>query len=146
MQQSKLNLVRRISAYIAGGLLLALGVMGFIVEFNEGNKSSTIVAGYMMAAIFVIWGTLLCLAVARHYGGGAWSFFGAMLAGYAMIHTGFSLDVYLRGRHFISPIIDLSVVASSWGVGCYCLVWGHMRHHRKKTPTNTALEPTATVH
>ena len=132
----RLNLMRRISAYIVGGLFTTLGIMGFIVEFSEGKASSTIVAGYMMAIVFVIWGPLLCLAVCWHYGGGAWSFIGAILVGYAMIHGGFSLDVYLRGRHFISPIIDFSIIATFWGVGCYCLVWGHMRHHRKKIPPN----------
>jgi hypothetical protein len=131
MQNVRHNKVRRISAYIAGGFFIALGIMGFLVEISEGEKSSTIVAGYVMASVFVIWGTLLCLAVRFHYGGALWSAIGVILVTWAMIYSGFTLDSYLRGRHLTYPVRTFSLISIFWGVGCYCLVWGHMRHHRK---------------
>ena len=83
-----------------------------------------------MAAVFVIWGMLLCSAVWT-YGGGIYSLIGVTLVASAIIRAGFLLDIYLRGRHLISPVTNFALVASFWGVGCYCLVWGHMKHHRK---------------
>jgi hypothetical protein len=145
MQDFRVNTVKRVSAYIAGGLFIALGIMGFLVEFSEGKASSSIIAGYVMATVFVTWGTLLCSAVKLHYGGGVWSLVGITFVALATIRAAFLLDIYLRGRHLISPVIQFSLVAAFWGVGCYSLAWGHMRHHRKKKSPNTVLEPAATT-
>jgi hypothetical protein len=131
MQTLRFDKMRRVCAYIAGGLFMALGIMGFIVEFIEGNASSSIIGGYLMAAVFVTWGTLLCLAVWLRYGGGVCSLVGVTLVALAIIRAGFLSDVHIRGRHLISPVTDFSLVALFWVVGCYCLVWGHMSHHRK---------------
>ena len=143
MQKSKLKSVMRISAYVIGSLFIAFGIMGLIAELSEGKESSTIVAGYMMAAVFIIWGTLLCLAVGLHYSGGAWSFSGVILVGCAMIFAGFSFDAHLKSGRAISSI-DSSLIATLWVVGCYCLAWGHMRR-RQKLPANNVLQPTATA-
>jgi len=107
--------------------------MGFSVESSSGKNSSSVVLGYVIGAVFVICGVLLCLAVRLHYGGGLWSFLGVAFVAAAILRAAFMLDVFLRGSHFLSsPFMFYSTVAAFWGIGCYCLVWGHMRHHRKK--------------
>ncbi|MEJ0090983.1 MAG: hypothetical protein WDM80_14725 [Limisphaerales bacterium] len=136
--------MRRVSAYVAGSLFIALGIMGFIVEFSEGKSSSSIIAGYVMATMFFVWGVLLCSAVKLHYCGGVWSLVGITFVALAIIRAAFLLDIYLRGSHLIFSVLQFSLVAAFWGVGCYCLIWGHVRHHRKKKSPNTRLEPAAT--
>jgi glucose uptake protein GlcU len=138
-----LTTARRTIGYAVGSLLFGLGILGFVVEVSEGKASSTICAGYMMSGVFLIAGTFLLLAVWSHYGGGIYSFIGATLIALVMMHIGFTMDKYLRGRYYLSPFTAILPVAIGWVIGCYCLVWGHMRHRRKKTtPPNTVLKPT----
>jgi hypothetical protein len=150
MKYPSLNMVlttaRRTIGYTVGSLLFALGILGFVVEVSEGKASSTIFAGYMLAAVFLICGIFLLLAIWSHYGGGLYSFIGATLVALVMIHVGFTVDMYLRGRYYLSPFRAILPFAVMWVIGCYCLVFGHMRHHRKKTiPPTTAPSPSATA-
>lgn len=132
MQDSRFKIVRRTSAYMAGGLFIALGIILFLAEFIAGKGHPSHFLGYVAAAVFLTWGMLLCLAVKLHDGGGVWSLVGVTLVALAIIFAAILLDIYLKDMRLISPVIDLSLVAAFWGGGCYCLVWGHMRHHRRK--------------
>ena len=141
MQDSKLKKVRHMTACIAGGALIFLGIMGFLIEISKGKPSSTNFYGYVLAAVFVACGVLTCVAVRSHYGGGLWSFFGLLFVAAATVRLVSVSQAYMQNRHLIyliSPVIFFSTTAAFWGVGCYCLAWGHMRHHRKKvTQPNT---------
>ena len=131
MQDSTLQKVRRGSSYVGGGALIALGILGLLVEFS-GGKSSSIFFGYVLGASLVICGGVICVATRAHYGGGLWSFCGLIFVAAATVRFAFVLDAHVGGRQLLSPGLFYSKIAALWGVGCYCLIWGHMRHHQKK--------------
>jgi len=132
---------RHMVAYAAGGVLIFLGALGLLIEFSKVSPSSTNFYGYVLGTMLVASGALTCVAVRLNYGGGLWSFFGSLFVASAIVRVALAWQVYMQGRHFISPVVVNSITAGLWGVGCYCLVWGHMRHHRKKAaPSNLALD------
>jgi hypothetical protein len=131
---------RHMVTYAAGGVLIFLGALGLLIEFSKASPSSTNFYGCVLGTILIASGALTCVAVRLNYGGGLWSFFGSLFVAAAILRVAFAWQVYMQGGHFISPVVFHSITAGLWGVGCYCLVWGHMRHHRKKaTPSNLAL-------
>ena len=134
MRDSTFKKVRWVGAYVTIGVLIFLGTMGLLIEFRNGSPSSTNFSGYVLGVLFIVSGVLTLFAVRLHYGGGLWSFFGLLFVGAAIFRVALACQVYMQGRHFTSPIIMYSITAGLWGVGCYCLAWGHMRNHRKKTP------------
>jgi peptidoglycan/LPS O-acetylase OafA/YrhL len=138
MQNSRSNKVRRVTAYVAGGLFIVLGLIGFLGQFNDGAASSSVIFGYVLATVFVIWGTLLCLAVRFHYCGGIWSLVGITLVALATIHAAFMYDVDLPRRPFISPIRGLLFIITCALMGCCCLVVGHMRHQKRRIDHDAA--------
>jgi hypothetical protein len=128
-------------SYAAGGILVFLGALGLLIEFHKASPSSTNFYGYVLGVVLIVSGALTCVAVRLNYGGGLWSFFGNLFVAAAIARVALAWQVYMQGRHFISPIVVHSITAGLWGVGCYCLAWGHMRHHRKKAmPPNLALD------
>jgi hypothetical protein len=146
MQDSTRKKIGRVAAYVAGGLLNFFGIMGLAVESSKAKPSFTNFYGYVLAVTLFTCGILTLIAIRSHYGGGLWSFLGLLFVAETIGHLTWVSEVYLRGRHLISPVTFYSETAIFWAAGCYCLVWGHMRHHRKKaTQPNTALEPTPTA-
>jgi hypothetical protein len=137
-QRSRFIKAKRFTAYVAGGLVIILGLIGFLAQFNEGAASSSAIFGYVLAAVFVVWGTLLCLAVRFHYRGGVWSFVGITLVALATIQTAFMYDVDLPRKPFISLITGLSFVIVCALIGCCCLVVGHRGHQMDITVHSTA--------
>lgn len=132
MQDSTFKKRRPVWAYFVGGVLLALGILGLLVEFSRAAPSSTNFRGYVLAVEFLTCGLLIVGAVRSYYGGGLWSFLGVALVAVAVFRSAIALEVDLRGGHFRSPVIFYSTLAASWGIGFYCLAWGHIRHHRKE--------------
>ena len=65
MYNSILKKVSRVTAYVAGGILIFLGVMGALVELSGGNSSFTHLFGYLVAAVLVACGVLICVSVRR---------------------------------------------------------------------------------
>jgi len=124
--------VGSVSAYVAGGALVFLGILGLLIEFSKATPSSTNFHGYVLGAVLIASGVLTGVAARFHYGGGLWSFIGLICVAAAIARVASAWQVYMQGRHFISPDFFYSMTAALWGVGCYCLVWGHIRHHRKK--------------
>ena len=145
MQDSKFTKIRRVSGYVAGGILLFLGVMGLLIESSKAKPSLTNCYGYVLAVVLILYGVLTCIGVRLHYGGGLWSFFGGLFVATAIVRVALALQVYMQGRHFTYPVFVHSITVGLWGVGCYCLAWGHMRRHRK-TPSNKSLQATAAAH
>ncbi len=132
MQASTLNKVGRVTAYAVGGALIFVGIMGLLIEFSKGKPSLTNFYGYVLAAVFVTSGALTCVAVRSHYGGGLWSFFGLVFVGAATGRFALVTELYMRSRHLISPAFFFSTTTALWGVGCYGLFWGHLRHHKER--------------
>ena len=132
MQDSTLRKVKSVSVYVAGGTLAFFGTMGSLIEFSEGRPSSTNFYGYAVAVVLIASGVLTCVAARSHYGGGLWSFFGLICVAAAIVRFASASQVYMRGRDLISPVVFFSTTAVLWGVGCYCLIWGHLRHQRQK--------------
>ena len=144
MQESTVRKVKRAIPYVAGGVLIFLGVMGLLIEFSKVMPSSTNFYGYVLWVVLIVSGILICIAAWSHYGGGLWSFFGLMFIAETIGHLTFLAQVYMQHRHLTSPVSFFSTTAAFWGVGSYCLVWGHMRHHQKKVkPPNKSLQTTA---
>jgi hypothetical protein len=124
--------VRPVSAYVAGGALVFLGILGLLVEFSKAKPSSTNYYVYVRAVVLIASGVLTFVAARSHYGGGYWSFVGLICVAAATVRFASASQLYMRGRHLISPVIFFSTTAVLWGVGCYGLIWGHMQRHRKK--------------
>jgi hypothetical protein len=144
MQDSTPRKIGRVTAYATGGVLIFLGILGLLIESSKGKPSSTNCYGYVLAVALIACGTLTCIAVRSHYGGGLWSFFGCLCVAAAIARVALVWQVHMQGKHFTFPVIVYSTTAGLWGVGCYCLAWGHMRRHRKKAaPPNKSLQATA---
>ena len=125
-------MARRTIGYTVGSALVALGILGFMVEVSEGKISSGICSGYVLAVVYLTCGICLLLGVWSHYGGGFWSFLGATLVAVAIIFIGFAVDEYMRGKFPVRAILPVAVLCGS---GCYCLRRGHIRHRQKKGHT-----------
>jgi len=124
--------VKRVGAYLVGGTLVFLGLMGLLTELEQKKLSSTNFSGYVRSVVLIASGALTWVAARFHYGGGLWSLFGLICSAAAFARFVSALQVNVRGRHLSSPEFFYSTTALLWGVGCYCLIWGHMRHHRQK--------------
>jgi uncharacterized membrane protein HdeD (DUF308 family) len=141
MQDSTRKKAGPVSAYIIGGVLTFLGIVGLLVEFGKGNPSSRNFYGHVLAAILVASGVLTCAATRLRYGGGLWSFVGLILVVAATARLAQDLQMHARGRDLAFPEMFYSTTAALWGAGCYCLVWGHMRHQRQKACSHETAPP-----
>jgi hypothetical protein len=124
--------VRPVSAYVAGGALVFLGIVGLLIEFSKAKPSFANFYGYVLAVVLIASGVLTCVAARSNYGGGLWSFFGLVCVAATIGRLASVAQMYMENRHLVSPGIFYSTTAGLWGVGCYCLFWGHMRRHREK--------------
>ena len=124
--------VGRITSYLFGGVLFCLGVMGFLIELGKGMPSSSHFTGYVASVVLVVCGVAICVAVRCRYGGGSWSLLGLLLAalGTGRLVCFWLLTLYGWGRNSLGGF-DYGT-AASFGIGCYCLAWGHLRQHREK--------------
>jgi hypothetical protein len=82
--------------------------------------------------MFVVNGVTTCVAARFRYGGGLRSFLGLLCITAAIARLAFAWQIDLQGRRLPSPAIFYTTTAFTWGLGCYCLIWGHMRHRRAK--------------
>jgi hypothetical protein len=130
MQNSTIKKIKQYSPYAGSSVLLFLGVMGLLIEFSKAKPSSTNLYGYVLGVLFICSGVLTFIAVRRRYGGGLWSFFGLLCIGASIARLAIASQVYLQGRHFISPVTFYTVTATLWGMGCYFLIWGHIRRNQ----------------
>jgi hypothetical protein len=115
-----------------GGLLLFLGVMGFLIELKHSMPSSRNFQGYVLAAAFAAGGAATCGAARFHYWGGLWSFAGIVCVTGVIFRFANAIQIGVRGGFVVDPFDFYSKTAALWVVGCYCLIWGHMRRHRRK--------------
>ena len=120
-------------AYTVAGLLTLIGVMGLLIELNKRRFSSVNFYGYVLAALFIMCGALTFVGAWFRYRGGSWSFVGMLLvaAGIAGVTAAMQL-----GPHLLSPRVLNWRVTALWGVGLYCLAWGHLRSRKTKKPKN----------
>src|SRR5476649_163716 len=132
MQDSTRKKIGRIAAYVAGGTLIFIGIMGLAIESSKAKPSFTNFYGYVLAVMLFTCGILTLIAIRSYYGGGLWSFFGLLFVAVTIAHLTWLVEIYMQNRHLISPVTFYSETAIFWAAGCYGLVWGHMRHHRKK--------------
>ena len=124
--------VRLVTAYIAGGTLILLGIIVSLAEFSKAKPFATHFLGHMLAAVLVAYGVLTCVMGWAKYGGGLWSFFGLLFVGAATLGCAFGAQAYMQHRELVSPGVFFSWIAALWGVGFYCLFWGHIRRHKEK--------------
>jgi hypothetical protein len=132
MQQATFKKFQRGGAYLVGGLLLFLGVTGFFIQFKRGMLSSTNFQGYVLAIALTVSGGLTCGAVRVQYGGGLWSFVGVICSAIVIFRFANAIQIEMRGEFLVHPVDFFSKTAGLFGVGCYCLIWGHIRRHRKR--------------
>jgi peptidoglycan/LPS O-acetylase OafA/YrhL len=150
MQSSRFRLARQIAAYVVGGILIVWGLIGFVCEFAFPEQWGTkfVYSGNLCCGVMILYGFILILATYYNYAGGIWTFLGTAFVGISMIFAAMPVDAYLTGdAHGPVMLTCLAIAVLSFLLGCYSLVAGHIRHQRKKreSPSNTALEPTATA-
>lgn len=109
-----------------------IGIIGLVLEFNKAMPSSVNFYRYTLAVLFLASGVLVFIAAQSNYGGGIWSFVGLICVAVAISRIAFTCQVYLQGLHLISPVVCYSLTIIYLGIGCFCLVWGQIRHQRKK--------------
>jgi hypothetical protein len=139
MQDTRLKKIGRVSAYVVGGVLIFIGTVGLVIELSREKPSSTNFYGYALAVVCITSGVLACVAAKSHYDGGPWFLFGLICVATCLSNIAFVSQLYMRGRHVAFPVITYSKIAGLWGVGCYCLIWGHMRRHREKKDCHTQI-------
>ena len=132
MQDSTHTKLGHVFAYMVGGAFTLFGIMGLLIEFNKERPSSTNFYGYTIGALFFICGALTCIGVRLHYRGGLWSFCGLILIAAAIVRITFGLQTAMQGRHIIVPVPFYSSIVTLWVMGCYCLIYGHIRRYRKR--------------
>ena len=54
---------RKLAAYVIGGALVLLGVLGLLVELSKGKPSSTHLYGYGLALLFMAYGVIIFLGI-----------------------------------------------------------------------------------
>lgn len=115
--------------------MVFFGVLGFFIEFSKHKPSLTNFSGYAVALSLFACGVTICVATWLRYHGGPWSFFGIVMVAAAACRFGFASEIYLRGKFLLDPNSYLIATCLLCGVGCYCLIWGHLRkrHALQKT-------------
>src|SRR5205807_2689292 len=103
MRDSTLERIWRVAAFVAGGLLIFLGLMGMMIEVSKRQPSSTNFYGYVLAVVLLACGTAICIAARCRYGGGLWSFFGLLFVAASTARFAFVSESYIRNRHLFSP-------------------------------------------
>ena len=133
--------VGRLAAYVTSGALAFIGVVGLLVESSKRGPSPTNFYGYVLFILLLVCGGIIVLAVRSGYRGGAWSLLGLLLIAAAIARATSIAEIYIQGKHLLSPTASYLRTGALWGTGCYCLVWGHLRP-RRKAPNNS-LQATA---
>jgi hypothetical protein len=132
VQDSAIMKGRRLAAYVIDGTLMFLGVLGLLIESSRGKPSSTHFYGYVLAVLFLACGAIIFVGMRSAYGGGAWSLVGVLLVAAAIARITSMVQGLIQGRELRSPVVFCSTIAALWGVGCYCLAWGHIRRRLKE--------------
>ena len=146
MNHSTYHKIGRVVAYTSGVALIFFAVLDLSVAIVLGEHQFLPFASRVFDVSFIICGVLICVATRLRYSGGFCFILGAIFVAGAITTTAAILEAYMRGEHFRNPISWYLRDAIFFGVGCSCLVLGHLRHRKKMSPPNTALEPTPTAH
>jgi len=131
---------KRLAAHFIDGTLVLFGVVGLLAELSKGRPSSTNFYMYVLAGLLLTCGVIIFIGIRSTYGGGAWSLFGLLLVAAALARITAFVQAYMQGRE-VRSVAFYSSIAALWGVGCYCLAWGHVRCHRKTTQPQYGADP-----
>jgi hypothetical protein len=145
MQKSGIISLKRTGAYSVGIALFIFGAVGLGIDLEMMRAASSDFFSFVMSAICIASGTLICVATRLQYGGGFWFVFGVISASVALIATAALFAVYLKGEHLQDSITSYSRIGAVWVIGLFCLVMGHIAHRKKRNSEPTVQEPTATA-
>jgi hypothetical protein len=126
--------------YIACALLILIGLLGVFVENRKGPPSATHFSPYILAAAFLLSGGITLVALRLRYGGGLWFLVGLAFVTLSFARGAFVIQIHFQGRRLIDPVTFLWTTAALWGIGAYCLVWGHIRHRQRNCLTSHGTE------
>ena len=133
MPNSIVNRAGQICAYFFGVALIFFGILGLITGFGKEEPSFHPLAGHVFDVSLTVCGLFACITTWMRYGGGFVSILGTLLVGGGLTTTTTILEANMRGEHFRNPATFYIKAAVFVGIGGCFLVWGHIRHRKKKS-------------
>jgi len=156
MQTSSFRLVRCAVAYLLGAFLIGWGLWCFGYELlypaqvaresEAANGTLVVYAPSMFAGVIIYLGIVLFLMPRFDFVSGILILLGSILAGFAMIFLAYSLGDSWGRVPLARYLPVIAILGFLFLLGCSGVVAGVIWYRRKrKSPPNTALEPTPTA-
>jgi hypothetical protein len=133
--------IGRFIAYVVGLALIFFGVLDVSVAIVAGGPSFHPFASRALDVALVTSGLFACVSTRLRYGGGSWSIVGAVLMGGGLSGAASVLEGYMRHEQAQGLLCARAGVFLA--AGCCCLIYGHIRHRKKRTTPGTVVEAAA---